>query len=101
MICVPTPRPRKNEPGSAGKDCNKQKRDSAPKTVFSTCVLQETSPLVERVSSVTQQEACCGPSTPESHGKWGKGIGTWGQCYLEKKERKHVEESVKLLYYLF
>lgn len=49
----------KDETNSAGKDHTNHKRVSALKTLLSTCVLQEqTSPAVERVSSVTQQEAC-------------------------------------------
>lgn len=40
-----------------------------------------------------------GPGSPEPHGKWGEGVGAWGQCYLEKEGGKRAEESIKLLYF--
>ena len=48
----------KDEASSAGEAYTNQKRVNAPKTLLTTCVLQEErSSAVQRVSSVSQQEA--------------------------------------------
>jgi len=48
----------KDEASCTGKDYTNQRKISAPKTLLTACVLQEeTSPAVERVSTVNPQEA--------------------------------------------
>lgn len=101
MICVPTTRAHQNGASSAGKDHNRQKRVSTPKYLFSTCVLQETGPAVERISSVTQQEAS-GDLAFLNHMESGARVEVLGASDIfRERGGKLAEKSIKLLYYFF